>query len=55
MNTWTKQIGYPLITVERIDLNNIKISQKRFLSDTSSQSSIPYKYLSTLNHHLVFT
>jgi aminopeptidase N len=36
MNTWTKQMGYPLITIERIDDNHIKLSQKQFLSDPTS-------------------
>ena len=33
MNSWTNQLGYPLITIERIDDYNIKISQKQFLLD----------------------
>jgi aminopeptidase N len=31
MNTWTNQIGYPLITIERIDNQSIKITQTQFL------------------------
>ena len=36
MYTWTRQMGHPLITIERIDNNNIRISQKQFLFDPSS-------------------
>jgi aminopeptidase N len=36
MNTWTKQMGHPVITIERINANNIRISQKHFLLDPSS-------------------
>jgi hypothetical protein len=38
MNSWTKQSGYPLITVERIDSYNIKVSQKQFLLDPQSST-----------------
>ena len=36
MNTWTKQMGYPPIKIERIDDNHIKLSQNQFLSDPTS-------------------
>lgn len=36
LDTWTKQEGYPLITVEK-EGNNIKISQSRYLSDFSAE------------------
>ena len=36
MNTWTLQMGHPLITIERINENSIRISQKQFLTDPSS-------------------
>jgi hypothetical protein len=45
MNSWTLQMGYPLITIERIDINSIRISQKQFLYDQTSKSTklSPYK------------
>jgi aminopeptidase N len=39
MNSWILQIGYPLITIERIDINSIRISQKNFLYDQTSRST----------------
>ncbi len=36
MNTWTKQMGHPLITVESGNSNSFKISQKHFLLDPTS-------------------
>ena len=45
MNTWTKQMGHPLITIERLNENSIRISQKHFLLDPSSPPTevSPYK------------
>ncbi|XP_073991593.1 glutamyl aminopeptidase-like isoform X2 [Rhodnius prolixus] len=48
LDTWTKQEGYPLITVEK-EGNNIKISQSRYLSDFSAEfdknkSAFGYKW-----------
>jgi aminopeptidase N len=45
MNTWTRQMGHPLITIEKIDNNNIRIRQKQFLLDPSSPPTelSPYK------------
>jgi hypothetical protein len=33
-------MGYPLITIERINKTNIKISQKQFLLDPSSPPNV---------------
>jgi hypothetical protein len=46
MNTWTLQMGHPLITIERIDANKIRISQKQFLYDPTSPPTKPssFKY-----------
>ncbi len=45
MNSWTKQMGHPVVTVEKIDNNNIRITQKQFLLDPSSPPTevSPYK------------
>ena len=44
MNSWTRQMGYPLITIERVDANNIKISQKLFQLDPLSSPVITSQY-----------
>ncbi|CAB4062909.1 ENPEP [Lepeophtheirus salmonis] len=47
MRTWTKQMGFPLITVSRIKDNMYRCSQSRFLSNPESESlstSSPYNY-----------
>uniref|UniRef100_H2XYF3 Aminopeptidase n=1 Tax=Ciona intestinalis TaxID=7719 RepID=H2XYF3_CIOIN len=47
--TWTLQMGYPLITVERIDASTIKLTQEYFLVDPKDSAvdtpgSLTYKY-----------
>lgn len=45
MNCWTKQAGFPLIMVEKIDEDVYKINQLPFRnSDTASVWQIPIKY-----------
>jgi len=39
MDTWTKQMGYPVLTVKRIDQATVEVRQQRFLSDPSAVSS----------------
>ena len=36
MNTWTKQMGHPVVTIERVNENSIKIKQSQFLLDPST-------------------
>lgn len=49
MNTWTRQKGYPVLTLEKMD-NTYRIGQERFLSDkesynkTDEQSPFAYKW-----------
>lgn len=44
MNTWTRQMGYPVVTVIRGPNGAFTLEQKRFLSDpeANSTSSSPY-------------
>jgi len=35
MSSWTKQTGYPLLSVSSVDSSTVKITQQRFLSDGS--------------------
>lgn len=44
MNTWTLQMGHPLITIERINENSIRISQKQFLLDPLTPPTQPSTY-----------
>ena len=46
MNTWTLQMGHPVIKIERVTANTIKITQKQFLYDPNSPPNIvsPYKF-----------
>ncbi|XP_043999504.1 glutamyl aminopeptidase [Gambusia affinis] len=41
MDTWTKQMGYPVVDVT-ISESNAKLTQKRFLLDPSADPSQPY-------------
>ena len=44
MNTWTRQMGHPVINVEKVDDKTLKLSQKHFLLDpTSTPAASPYK------------
>jgi aminopeptidase N len=44
MNTWMKQMGHPLITVENIDNKTISLTQKQFLIDPNSKPSVSSVY-----------
>ena len=44
MNTWTLQMGHPLITIERINEKSIKISQSQFLLDPTAPPIEESKY-----------
>ena len=44
MNTWTLQMGHPLITIERMNEKNIKISQSQFLLDPTAPPIEESKY-----------
>lgn len=48
METWTNQIGYPVIT---INTANGEIFQKHFLYNDSSES----KYVINVSAHIIFT
>jgi len=39
MDTWTKQMGYPVLNVKRVDQDTVELRQKRFLSDPSATSA----------------
>ena len=45
MNTWMKQMGYPVVTIKRVDDQTVNITQKQFLIDPTSTPIIssPYK------------
>jgi hypothetical protein len=45
MSPWTKQKGYPVITIRRIGNNQIGITQNRFVLDIFSDISELKKYL----------
>ena len=36
MDSWTKQIGYPVLTVEKVGDDNYRLSQERFLRNPAS-------------------
>lgn len=35
MNTWTRQMGHPIIHVKKINNNQINVTQEHFLLDPS--------------------
>ena len=49
METWTRQMGYPVLTVEVVDGGNFRVTQERFLIDRSKGEnqkwSIPVSYI----------
>jgi hypothetical protein len=49
MNTWTRQMGHPVITIQKVNANTINITQKHFLLDPSSKPiTSSYKYIITV-------
>lgn len=46
MDTWTRQMGYPVINVKKMSDNKYKITQERFLKDKNARdtSVSPYSY-----------
>ena len=46
MNTWTLQMGFPVINIKQTNNNSFIISQSHFLLDSSAKptESSPYKY-----------
>ena len=44
MNTWTKQMGHPVVTIKRKDGVHIEIQQKQFLLDPNSPPTIVSPY-----------
>lgn len=53
MSTWTKQMGYPLITIERNNQTSIKITQKQFLLDPSSPPTEESAYKYNISNYLL--
>ena len=51
MNTWLLQMGYPVVSVNRV-INKAEISQKHYLMDytqtPSSKYPSPYQYVRTI-------
>ena len=44
MNTWTRQMGHPVVSIEKINATTIRLTQKHFLLDPTSQPvASPYK------------
>lgn len=37
MDTWTKQMGFPVVKVERVTPNSFRLTQKRFFSDPANE------------------
>lgn len=37
MNTWTRQMGHPVLQIDKIDSTHISIKQEHFLLDSSSK------------------
>lgn len=50
MDTWTRQMGYPVVTVTRGQNGAITLEQKRFLSDpdANTTNSSPYGWVMTV-------
>ncbi|XP_037030240.1 glutamyl aminopeptidase isoform X2 [Bradysia coprophila] len=50
MNTWTKQMGFPVVTVEKVSDTQYRLTQKRFFSnpdnanETTSESEYNYRW-----------
>ena len=44
MNTWTRQMGHPLITIKQLNNSAFSISQKHFLLDPEAKPSEPSPY-----------
>lgn len=47
MNTWTVQMGFPVVTVEQVSTTKYRLTQKRFFSNPkdyeSEYNDSPYK------------
>jgi hypothetical protein len=53
MNTWTKQMGHPLVTVTIINSTHFSISQEQFLFDASQKPArSDYKWVLSNDHFL---
>jgi len=46
MDTWTKQMGYPVLNIKKTDGNQVTVEQQRFLQNPKavSRSDSPYNY-----------
>ena len=46
MDTWTRQMGYPLLTVEKVSATRYRVTQERYLTDrtASAGADSPYGY-----------
>lgn len=51
MNTWTEQMGLPVVEVQQISANKFKLTQKRFFSNPADYEGVyndsPFKYVHT--------
>lgn len=51
MNTWTKQMGFPVINVKKLNFTNYFLTQKRFLENPGAKykrEDSPYSYRWTI-------
>lgn len=43
MNTWVDQIGFPLVTVEKLDDENVELTQERFKNDHKTKEQFKFR------------
>ena len=44
MNTWTRQMGHPVVTIKKLNDTALSLTQNHFLLDPTSQPvASPYK------------
>ena len=44
MDTWTRQKGYPVLTMTKVDPSTYQVTQQRFLTDPNAQETEPSPY-----------
>ena len=40
MRTWTEQMGFPVVEIEKLSDNEYKLTQKRFLSNPEDYNGV---------------
>ena len=63
MDTWTRQMGFPVLTVEKVEVDTYKLSQKRFLRNQvkarehqdTSRWSIPVTWICSSKPRSILT